>query len=338
MEICDNDAWKRYGELAKNGKAIEPKALRELLLYFIADFAAWEASTDPIFLQTARSLTQAAHEALGGAPGTRPLIVDPFAGGGAIPLEALRVGADAFASDLNPVAVLLNKVVLEFIPKYGERLADEVREWGRWAQEQARKELADFYPRDPNGAVPIAYLWARTVTCEGPSCGAEVPLMRSFCLARKGRSVAPKAQPDHANKRMVFSILQNPKPSEIRGATVARGSATCPCCGYTTPANSVRAQLKKKRGGSTDARMFVVVTATDGERGRTFRVADDNDKAAYERSAGALPNLEVNGSDHRLSFQRNQLPSAEDVARGGRFLSAAMAWIVGKIYTTNVSY
>ena len=67
MEICDNDAWKRYGELAKNGKAIEPKALRELLLYFIADFAAWEASTDPIFLQTARSLTQAAHEAWRGS-------------------------------------------------------------------------------------------------------------------------------------------------------------------------------------------------------------------------------------------------------------------------------
>ena len=61
---------------------------------------------------------------------THPLVVDPFAGGGAIPLEALRVGADAFASDLNPVAVLLNKVVLEYIPTYGQRLADEVRRWG----------------------------------------------------------------------------------------------------------------------------------------------------------------------------------------------------------------
>ena len=90
-------------------------------------------------------------------------MVDPFAGGGSIPLEALRVGADAFASDLNPVAVLLNKVVLEYIPKYGQRLADEVRKWGEWIKEQAEKELAEFYPKDPDGATPIAYLWARTI-------------------------------------------------------------------------------------------------------------------------------------------------------------------------------
>ena len=97
-------------------------------------------------------LAFAAHEALGGEPGTRPLVVDPFAGGGSIPLEALRVGADTFASDLNPVAVLLNKVVLEYIPRWGKAkvqmlnaegkpvefdgLADSVRRpwlWGRSA-------------------------------------------------------------------------------------------------------------------------------------------------------------------------------------------------------------
>lgn len=88
--------------------------LRYLLLDFISAFAAWEASTEPHFLETARKLTQAAHESLGGAPDTKPLVVDPFAGGGSIPLEALRIGTDAFASDLNPVAVLLNKVVLEY--------------------------------------------------------------------------------------------------------------------------------------------------------------------------------------------------------------------------------
>src|SRR4051794_29614419 len=86
---------------------------------------------------SATYLVQVAHEALGGAPGTRPLVVDPFAGGGAIPLEAVRAGADVFASDLNPVAVLLNKVVLEDIPKYGRQLADEVDKWGAWVKEQA---------------------------------------------------------------------------------------------------------------------------------------------------------------------------------------------------------
>src|SRR6266568_4110568 len=75
--------------------------LRGALLDFIADFANWDNSTVREYLDTSRALTQAAHEALGGAPGTRPLVVDPFAGGGSIPLEALRVGADAFASDLN---------------------------------------------------------------------------------------------------------------------------------------------------------------------------------------------------------------------------------------------
>ena len=92
--------------------------LRYALLDFIADFANWDNSTVPAYLETARGLTQAAHEALGGEPGTRPLVVDPFAGGGSIPLEALRVGADAFASDLNPVAVLINKAMIEIPPKW----------------------------------------------------------------------------------------------------------------------------------------------------------------------------------------------------------------------------
>ena len=167
------------------------RELRCALLDFIADFANWDNSTVREYLDTSRALTQAAHEALGGAPGTRPLVVDPFAGGGSIPLEALRVGADAFASDLNPVPVLLNKVVLEYIPKYGQRLADEVRKWGEWIKREAEKELAEFYPKDADGATPIAYLWARTIQCEGPGCGAEVPLIRSLWLAKKAnRSVA----------------------------------------------------------------------------------------------------------------------------------------------------
>ena len=177
--------------------------LRGALLDFIADFANWDNSTVREYLETSRALTQAAHEALGGAPGTRPLVVDPFAGGGSIPLEALRVGADAFASDLNPVAVLLNKVVLEYIPKYGQRLADEVRKWGEWIKREAEKELAEFYPKDPDGATPIAYLWARTIQCEGPGCGAEVPLIRSLWLAKKGkRSVALQLVPNRSQRRV----------------------------------------------------------------------------------------------------------------------------------------
>jgi putative DNA methylase len=131
---------ERFLALRRNpDKLNDNEELRKALLDFIADFANWDNTTVPEYLETSRALTQAAHEALGGAPGTRPLVVDPFAGGGSILLEALRVGADAFASDLNPVSVLLNKVVLESIPKYGQRLADEVRRWGTWIKREAAK-------------------------------------------------------------------------------------------------------------------------------------------------------------------------------------------------------
>src|SRR5438093_6692742 len=187
--------------------------LRFCLLDFIADFANWDNSTVPAYLETSRALTQAAHEALGGEPGTRPLVVDPFAGGGSIPLEALRVGADAFASDLNPVAVLLNKVGLEYIPKYGQKLADEVRRWGKWIKEQAEKELAEFYPKDADGATPIAYLWARTIRCEGAGCGAEVPLMRSMWLAKTSkRSVALRIHSSPTERQINFEILRSVTP------------------------------------------------------------------------------------------------------------------------------
>jgi len=155
------------------------KELRDALLGFIADFANWDNSAKPAYLECARGLVKAAH---GDGP---PLVVDPFAGGGSIPLEALRVGCDAFASDLNPVACLILKVLLEDIPRYGPKLAEELRTVGKQIKEEAERELAEFYPPDPDGARPIAYLWARTVRCEAVSCGAEIPLMRSFWLCKK---------------------------------------------------------------------------------------------------------------------------------------------------------
>ncbi|MDC8448554.1 MAG: DUF1156 domain-containing protein [Nitrospira sp.] len=192
LKLCGEESGRNFVAIQKGPNLLKDNSiLRRALLDFIADFANWDNSTVKEYLDTSRALTQAAHEALGGAPGTKALVVDPFAGGGSIPLEALRVGADAFASDLNPIPVLLNKVVLEYIPKYSQRLADEVRKWGEWVKREAEKELAEFYPKDPDGATPIAYLWARTIQCEGPGCGAQVPLIRTLWLAKKAnRSVA----------------------------------------------------------------------------------------------------------------------------------------------------
>jgi putative DNA methylase len=287
---ASNDSLSRLVAIQKNPQKLDDDLeLRKTLLDFIADFSNWDNSTVKEYLNTSRALTQVAHESLGGTSGTRPLVVDPFCGGGSIPLEALRVGADAFASDLNPIPVLLNKVVLEYIPKYGQRLADEVRKWGEWIKKEAEKELAEFYPKDPDGATPIAYLWARTIKCEGPECGAEVPLMRSLWLAKKGsRSVGLRIIPMPKNKRVDFEIIQNFNVKEIGGGTVARGSATCPCCNYTTPVASVRKQLKARRGGASDARLFCVVTTRPGVQGRFYRLPTDADLEAVGKARDEL--------------------------------------------------
>lgn len=321
--------------------------LRMALLDFIADFANWDNSTVPAYLETSRRLTGVAHASFSDATfqlpmpfaklsaqlakeakakakgikvGTggvgewlaaldkqladlpRPLVVDPFAGGGSIPLEALRVGADVFATDLNPIPVLLNKVVLEYVPKYGKRLAEEVRKWGEWIKAEAEKELAEFYPKDPDGATPIAYLWARTIQCEGPACGAEVPLIRSLWLAKRpNRSFALQLVPDVREKRIDFRIivkqrdgwvdqaeLNSPVSSPSLEGTVKRGSATCPCCGYTTPVSRVREQLKLRKGGARDARLFCVVTSHKGISGRFYRVPDKADLNVVAKTASEL--------------------------------------------------
>ncbi|PSB27096.1 DUF1156 domain-containing protein [Chlorogloea sp. CCALA 695] len=310
---CSSENWSKWKTLVKPGNQLDTNnlqhlsALRSLLLDFIADFANWDNSTQGDYLETARALTQAAHEALGGEVGTRPLVVDPFAGGGSIPLEALRVGADAFASDLNPVAVLLNKVVLEYIPKYGQRLADEVRKWGQWVKEEAEKELAEFYPKDPDGSTPIAYLWARTIISEAPDDGTgipvEVPLMRSLWLAKKvGRYKALRWVRDKQGivetetvevtyadgvtrkvRRPLLEIFEPNNEKEVEKGTVARGSGTCPVSGYTTPVASVRKQLKKRSGGAVDARLLCVVLIKPGSQGRFYQLPKEREVSAMKK-------------------------------------------------------
>ncbi len=173
----------------RRGQLQTGAGLRRALLDFIGEIANWDVANDLKWLTPARELVKAAH------PDETPLVVDPFAGGGSIPLEALRLGCDAFASDLNPVACLICKVLLEDIPRHGPELAEELRRVGAEVKKAAEKELAEFYPRDPDGTRPIAYLWARTVRCEAPNCGAEIPLVRSFWLCKKAnrrRALRPK--------------------------------------------------------------------------------------------------------------------------------------------------
>lgn len=374
QQHLSQECWERWQAIAAGTLTLDANqpadmpVLRMALLDFVADFANWDNGTERAYLETSRTITQAAQEALGGQQGTRPLVVDPFAGGGSIPLEAIRIGADAFASDLNPIPVLLNKVVLEYVPKYGQRLADEVRRWGAWIKERAEVELAEFYPaqnvklefyhpqpkaeikRQSGGTryldsvvreTPIAYLWARTILSEAPGQGdvpVEVPLMRSFWLAKKaGVRTALRWVRDESGqvktetldvtyleggkpvvrkvKRPQLEIFEPKKESEVPPATVARGSATCPVTGYTTKVDSVRAQLKHRSGGAADARLFAVVATLvtrrySGrreyfedweEQGRFYRLPTSGDQAAFQTAAMVIASKSQEAPTSRLS-------------------------------------
>lgn len=296
------ESLERLMRIQKNTKTLENSVeLRKCLLDFIADFANWDNSNGREYLETSRALVQVAHEALGGTSNTHPLVIDPFAGGGSIPLEALRVGADAFASDLNPVAVLLNKVVLEYIPKYGQRLADEVRKWGEWVKKEAERELAEFYPKDPDGTSPLAYLWARTIQCEGPGCGVEVPLIRSLMLSGKaGRPAAFRLVVDKKRKLIETEIVQDVEEEDVGDGTVRRGSATCPSCGYTTSGARVRAQFEDRRGGAADARLLAVACESPSS-GRVFRPPTARDRNAVASAQKALAGIQSQAVNHALS-------------------------------------
>lgn len=266
--------------------------LRAAVLKFIGDFASWDLAAKPIYLEISRDLVEVVY------PREPPLMVDPFAGGGAMPLEALRIGAEAFASDLNPVACLLLKVMLEDIPRSGPGLADELRTVGGHLNDAAGQALGDVYPPDSDGAHPVAYLWARTVRCETHGCGAEIPLVRSYWLSRKaGRRVALQPGVDRSGPgapQIVFELYE-PAPNEKLSGTVRRANATCPACRTVLPAARVCAQLAAQRGGadvvfdargerSGGARLLAVVTARRDERGREFRLPSARD---YDGARGA---------------------------------------------------
>ena len=276
------------------------EGLRQVLLKFIADFANWDNCAKSEYLEAGRGLVKAAH------PEQTPLVVDPFAGGGSIPLEALRLGCDTFASDLNPVACLILKVMLEDIPRHGPGLAEELRKAGAEIKAQAEKELADLYPKDPDGVTPIAYLWARTVRCEAPNCGAEMPLMRSMWLCRKPKrkwALRPNVvRGEGVPPRVEFRIFEPQAEREVDNGTVTRARATCLCCQTVLPPERVRAQLAAQRGGADTvfdddgnrtggARMTAVVTLKPGQQGRHYRLPTDADYAAVRLAQERVENI-----------------------------------------------
>ncbi|MBC8255460.1 MAG: DUF1156 domain-containing protein, partial [Ardenticatenia bacterium] len=336
---------------------------------FIVELSRWENSLNqPLLEKARRDIYQAHAERLSaerGEPVTvedieagrvpPPRVLDPFAGGGAIPLEALRLGCETYASDYNPVAVLILKATLEYPQKYGTRtntdatdthgfsesiranpsdprssasyqpglfeaapqtnpLLEAVKKWGDWVLEEARKELAEFYPPDPDGSIPVGYIWARTIPCQNPACGTEIPLMRQFWLAKKAKKkvalwldrtrISADATDTHGFSESIRANPSDPRSSachfKIVGdgyepwpegfdpsqGTVSRAVATCPVCGGMVEAKTTRRLFQEGKAGQ---RMVAVVLHHPNRRGKTYRVSAAADEAVYRGAEAALP-------------------------------------------------
>ena len=152
---------------------------------FIIKLSKWENLLNAHLIERAREEILTANE------GEPPKVLDPFGGGGAIPLETLRLGCETYSSDLNPVSVLIQKCTLEYPQTYGRvrkgsfgnRLLEDVKKWSKWVLEEVRTELKDFY-EEVDGSRPVGWIWARTIPCQNPLCGVEIPLIKTI-LARK---------------------------------------------------------------------------------------------------------------------------------------------------------
>jgi putative DNA methylase len=246
-------------------------------------------------------LDEAHEEILKSTGGNPPPIYDPFCGGGSIPLEAQRLGLEAHASDLNPVAVLINKALIELPAKYAGKppvnpiaknkmrgkgmwtgargLADDVRHYGQWMRDQAFERLRYLYPKVklPLGeggqeVTVIAWLWARTVLCPNPACGARMPLMRSFALSTKqGKCVWVEPVIDYANKRVRFEVREGPNAPEE--GTKQRNGSRCLFCSNVMNDAEVRSVATAHGFGE-----LAVAIVAEAPRGRIYLNADTCDQ------------------------------------------------------------
>jgi adenine-specific DNA methylase len=261
---------------------------------FITDFAKWKNTFNQGFIETARREILAAN---GGIP---PRILDPFAGGGAMPLEALRLGCETYASELNPVAVLIEKATLLYPQKYGiegddslgvmkRPLLDDVKKWAAQVFESASDELKRFYPEDSDGSLPVGYIWARTIACQNPLCGAEIPLIHQFWLAKTAKhrlSLFPFTVDGSVKFKIVGTGYGDfPKNFNPGKGTVSKAIATCLVCGSTVDANTTRRLFQE---GQSDQRIIAVVLHKPRSKGKLYRIATPEDSATFTLADGHL--------------------------------------------------
>jgi putative DNA methylase len=286
------------------------QAERERLFAIIRDLVKWENSSNETVLAAARK------EIWDSCDGSPPPILDPFAGGGSIPLEAQRLGLEAHASDLNPVAVLINKALIEIPSKWAgkppvhpdakaqlrwrgaEGLAEDVRCYGKWIRDEAECRIGHLYPKakldDGTLAPVIAWIWARTVTCPNPACGGTMPLVRSFWLGKK-KGKERYVHPVSDGKQVRFEI-RGPRGTP-RDGTVSRTGAECLLCGAAVPLTHVRAEGKAGRMGAQ-----LMAIAAEGKRTRYYLPpSDEHERAASVPRSPDVPDAEL--PDQALGFR-----------------------------------
>jgi putative DNA methylase len=309
---------------------------RDDLLKEDADRAGWDAVRKPDQVVrprekggtglTGRQLLERARQRIldcnGGKP---PRLLDPFAGGGAIPLEALRLGCEVEASDLNPVAVLILKCTVEYPQKYGRPnsrevpnyiregsagaqkrfflsdlvvaykdnpLAADVRFWGNRLLERAAADLAGLYPPDPDSSVPVVYLWSRTVPC--PNCGGTIPLLRQYVLSRK-RSITLKPIIVRELNEVDFEIVVGSTLPDEGGSS--HGDVKCLLCQQVVKGEDVRRMSREGRMGLT---LTAVVIEKEHGSKRVYRPDRPSDMDAYIKAERHLATM-VQDSSGELS-------------------------------------
>ena len=262
---------------------------RKRLFDILERLVPWEASNNESVLAEARAEIERSCD------GDLPKILDPFGGGGAIPLEALRLGLPTYTGDLNPVAVLIQRAMLEIPSRFAGRppahpdarssraiwegaqgLAADVEAYGEWMSDEAQRRIGRYYPDatlpDGTKATPIAWIWARTVKSPDPSWPGHVPLVRSWVLAKKPGKPVVWVEPvvDHGTKTITYEIREGGSPPD---GNVNRQGATCIVTGAAMPFAYVRSEAQQGKMGS---QLMAVVAEGSGGRAYVAPAAGDH--------------------------------------------------------------
>ena len=276
---------------------------RKRLFKIIEDLVVWENSTNEAVLERARA------EIRKSCGDTLPPIYDPFSGGGSIPLEAQRLGLPAYGSDLNPVAVMIGKAMIEIPPKFKDRepvhpgprdrnhyrnaegLAEDVKHYGEWMREQAFRRIGHLYPqvdlpKEHGGgkAIVIAWIWSRTVPSPDPAFGnVQVPIASSFLLSSKaGKEAWIEPIVDKAAKTISYRIRKGGTKEEIAAAKLGtsagkRQAFRCIMSDAAIPYDHIRKAGKAGEMGQT-----LIAIVAEGIRGRVYVApSKDHERVAH---------------------------------------------------------